>query len=99
MKDFDLLEKLNELRKLPGETEVVEFKEAKNNFNFNDIGEYFSALSNEANLCGKKDAWLIFGIENKTLKIVGSNFRISNRQFLDSLKKRLRIKQQTGSPL
>ena len=32
------------------ENEVVEFKEAKSNFSFNDIGKYFSALSNEANL-------------------------------------------------
>lgn len=30
------------------ESEVVEFKEAKSNYSFNDIGKYFSALSNEA---------------------------------------------------
>ena len=30
------------------ENEVVEFKEAKTTYNFNDIGKYFSALSNEA---------------------------------------------------
>ena len=29
------------------ESEVVEFKEAKTNYSFNDIGKYFSALSNE----------------------------------------------------
>ncbi len=29
------------------ETESVEFKEAKSNYKFNDIGMYFSALSNE----------------------------------------------------
>ena len=29
------------------ENEVVEFKEARSNFSFNDIGKYFSALSNE----------------------------------------------------
>ena len=32
------------------ENEVVEFKEARSNYSFNDIGKYFSALSNEANL-------------------------------------------------
>ena len=32
------------------ENEVVEFKEARTNYSFNDIGKYFSALSNEANL-------------------------------------------------
>lgn len=34
------------------ESEVVEFKEARSNYSFNDIGKYFSALSNEANLRG-----------------------------------------------
>lgn len=32
------------------ESEVVEFKKAENNFDFDDSGKYFSALSNEANL-------------------------------------------------
>jgi ATP-dependent DNA helicase RecG len=32
------------------ENEVIEFKEARSNYSFNDIGKYFSALSNEANL-------------------------------------------------
>ena len=31
------------------ESEVVEFKKAENNFDFDDLGKYFSALSNEAN--------------------------------------------------
>ena len=34
------------------ESEVVEFKEAKTNYSFNEIGKYFSALSNEANIRG-----------------------------------------------
>lgn len=34
------------------ESEVVEFKKAENNFDFDDLGKYFSALSNEANLRG-----------------------------------------------
>ena len=44
------------------ESEVVEFKEARSNYSFNDIGKYFSALSNEANLRGLQEAWLVFGI-------------------------------------
>lgn len=32
------------------ENEVVEFKEAKINYSFEDIGKYFSALGNEANI-------------------------------------------------
>ncbi len=32
------------------ENEVVEFKKAERNFDTDDLGKYFSALSNEANL-------------------------------------------------
>lgn len=41
------------------ESEVVEFKEATSNYSFNDIGRYFSALGNEANIRGLNEAWLI----------------------------------------
>lgn len=56
------------------EDEVVEFKEAKTNFSFKDIGKYFSALGNEANIRDRKEAWLIFGVTNKK-KIVGTAYR------------------------
>jgi ATP-dependent DNA helicase RecG len=36
----------------PAENEVVEFKEAKNGYDFTKLGKYFSALCNEANLKG-----------------------------------------------
>lgn len=68
-----------------GETEVIEFKEAKNTYDFNKLGKYFSALSNEANLKGQKEAWLLFGVkDNRT--VVGSQFR-SDPKDLQSLKK------------
>lgn len=86
-----LIQKLNELRRLPAETEVFEFKEAKNNYDSNKLGKYFSALSNEANLKGKPHAWLIFGIKDKGRTIVGSRFRL-NREDLDSLKGELACK-------
>jgi ATP-dependent DNA helicase RecG len=73
---------------LPAETEIVEFKEAKNSYDFDKIGKYFSALSNEANLKGKSCAWLIFGVENKKHRIIGSQYR-PNRKDLDSLKKEI----------
>lgn len=57
------------------ENEVVEFKEAKNNFDIDDLGKYFSALSNEANLRERDFGWLIFGVDNRTHKIVGTNFK------------------------
>lgn len=46
------------------ETEAVEYKAAKQNYDFEDIGRYFSALSNEANLRGTECGWLLFGITN-----------------------------------
>lgn len=69
------------------ENEVVEFKEAKKDKSFNEIGQYFSALSNEANLRGKTEGWLIFGITNAT-EIVGTNYRSEGRS-LQSLKKEI----------
>lgn len=86
MTETQLIQRLTELRSLPAETEVVEFKEAKNSFDFTKLGKYFSALCNEANLKGKKEAWLVFGVENSHRNIVGSQFRNNNRPFLDSLK-------------
>jgi ATP-dependent DNA helicase RecG len=59
---------MNALRQLQrlldgnGESEVVEFKEAKNGYDFSKLGKYFSALSNEANLKGVPSAWLVFGV-------------------------------------
>ncbi|GHU77466.1 hypothetical protein FACS189414_4680 [Bacteroidia bacterium] len=73
---------------LPAETEIVEFKEAKESYDFGKLGKYFSALSNEANLKGKSCAWLIFGVENKKHQIIGSRYRTS-RKDLDSLKKEI----------
>jgi len=79
-----LLNKLNELLTLPGETELVEFKEARNDYSFEKLGKYFSALCNEANLKNKNCSWLIFGV-NKNHNIVGTNYR-NHRPALDSLK-------------
>ncbi len=84
MANQDIFEILKQLLSLPSETECLEFKEAKNNFDFNALGKYFSALSNEANLQNKQCAWLVFGINNKH-QIVGTQFR-PNRKDLDSLK-------------
>lgn len=76
---------LDSLRNLAAENEIVEFKEAKTGYDFNKLGKYFSALSNEANLKGKPYAWLVFGVENMKHSIVGSHFR-PQRKDLDSIK-------------
>ena len=54
------------------EDEVVEFKSGGKGFSSDEIGKYFSALSNEANLRGLEAAWLVFGVHNKTRKIIGT---------------------------
>lgn len=82
---LDAHEKLKELLALPDETEWVEFKEAKNNFDSDDLGRYFSALSNEAFLKGMSFGWLVFGVQHKPRTIVGSQYR-SHRPDLDRLK-------------
>lgn len=75
------------------EHECVEFKEANDNFSTQDIGKYFSALSNEANLRGCDSGWLVFGVRNRDRTVVGTSFR-ENREHLDSLKQQ--IAQSTG---
>ena len=44
----ELTDILSRMRALPAETEVAEFKKAKNGFGDDELGQYFSALSNEA---------------------------------------------------
>ncbi len=82
---IDIKAKLDHLRLQTSETEVLEFKEAKNTYDFNKLGKYFSALSNEANLLGKEDAWLVFGIKDKDKSIVDTQFRTDTAK-LQSLK-------------
>ena len=84
MTEKQIQDVLNDLLALKAETEIVEFKEAKNNFDFSTLGKYFSALSNEANLLNQPYAWLIFGVNNK-YQIVGTHYR-TDRKSLDNLK-------------
>jgi ATP-dependent DNA helicase RecG len=57
------------------ENEVVEFKRAGDGYSTDDIGKYFSALANEANLRDQDRAWLVFGVDNKARKVVGTDYR------------------------
>jgi ATP-dependent DNA helicase RecG len=63
---------VRELCKLPHETEWVEFK--VNNTDPQEIGQYLSALANSAALNGKAFAYLVWGVEDQTHGIVGTNF-------------------------
>lgn len=80
MENEELKKIMDELRALPAEVECVEFKRAARDFHFNDIGKYFSALSNEANLKGKDFGWLVFGVDNATKNIVGSRYRAQGKR-------------------
>lgn len=64
---------LRELCKLPTETEWVEFK--VNYADPEEIGEYISALSNAAALCGKTNGYLVWGVDDATHDIIGTAFR------------------------
>lgn len=90
---------LNQLLNLPNESEVVEFKTAETSFNIAELGQYFSALSNEANLLKKPCGWLVFGVKELKMGsnrwvVAGSRFR-SDRHHLDFLKKDI-ADQTTG---
>lgn len=87
MQVLDMSAKLQDLLNLSAENEIAEFKEAKSSYDFQKLGKYFSALSNEANLKYQKNAWLVFGVNNHR-QVVGSNYR-SNRSDLDNLKKEI----------
>jgi ATP-dependent DNA helicase RecG len=67
------------------EGECVEFKDANDNFPTSDIGKYFSALSNEANLRGLSSAWLVFGVDNATRRIIVTSYR-QDKERLHGLK-------------
>ncbi len=69
---------LHELRSFPKETAWVEFKH--NNSNPNEIGEYISALSNSAALEGKVQGWLVWGVDNATHDVIGTEFRYATAE-------------------
>ncbi len=73
----ELIDILLEMLKNP-ENEYVEFKKAKNNFDIDKLGKYFSAMSNEATLKDKQYGWIIFGIDDKTHNIEGTNYCFNN---------------------
>ena len=88
MNTTEALVELDRLLRSPGEHEVLEFKLAAQDFDFDKLGKYFSALSNEANLAGEKRAWLVLGVEPKEHVVVGTGFKNAWHK-LNKLKKDL----------
>lgn len=68
---------LKELCYLPAETEWVEFK---HNVDVVKIGEYISALANSAALLGKQTGYLVYGVEDATHRVIGTDFTPSNQK-------------------
>jgi ATP-dependent DNA helicase RecG len=72
MSGQDLITLVDRLRSLPSETEWLEFK--LNHVSPEEIGEYLSALANEAGLCCQSRGYLVFGIDNTTHDVVSTEF-------------------------
>ena len=71
--DADQLSRLvHELQRLPNETPWVEFKH--NNSDPQMIGDLIAALSNAAALNGKETAWVVWGVEDGSHILVGTDF-------------------------
>ena len=66
---------LRELCALPKETEWLEFK--RNRGVPDEIGEYLSALANSAALNGKAKGYLVWGVDDESHEIVGTQFKPS----------------------
>jgi len=73
MNNQQLIELLNQLIKLPNESEWLEFK--LNFHSAEEIGERISALANGACIHNQPFGYLVFGIENDTHIIRGTTFK------------------------
>lgn len=74
---------ITEVLQLRKETEWVEFK--VNNIDPQEIGEYISALSNSACLHDKEAGYIIWGVNDVSLEVVGTTFspdkeKVGNQQ-------------------
>lgn len=63
---------VQEICRLPGESEWIEFK--ANRANPADIGERISALANSATLLEKPRAYIVWGVEDGTRRLIGTSF-------------------------
>lgn len=79
MTNPELIELVDELRALPKENEWVEFKTG--NVTTNDkLGQYISGLSNAACIANQAFAYLVFGINDATHNVEGTNYKFKNRK-------------------
>lgn len=79
MDNQDLIKLVEELRALPKEKEWVEFKSG--NATANDkFGQYISAISNAACIHNQAFGYFIFGINDETHLLEGTNFKFKSRK-------------------
>jgi len=76
MDNSELVALVDRLRGEPNELEWLEFKH--NRCSPEELGEYLSALANGACLEGKPRGYLLFGIEDESRKVKGTNFNPYN---------------------
>lgn len=80
---YELLQSLME----NWEDEIVEFKTASGQYSIDKIGQYFSAISNEANLMNQQYGWLVLGVSETDKKhVVGTAFKEGPPQLLGKFK-------------
>lgn len=79
MDNEELIALIDELRALPKENEWVEFKKGTATTN-DKIGQYISAISNASCLNNESFGYLVFGIDNDTHEVVGTNFKLKNKK-------------------
>ncbi|MGB0129902.1 MAG: RNA-binding domain-containing protein, partial [Rhodocyclaceae bacterium] len=72
MNASELTALLDRLRAEPHETEWLEFKPGR--YAPQPLGEYLSALANSASLLGKPRGYLVFGIEDGSHAVMGTDF-------------------------
>lgn len=80
---YELLQELMER----WEHEIVEFKSATGGYSEDKIGQYFSAISNEANLASKQYGWFVLGVsETGTKHPVGTAFKNGPGSLMEQFK-------------
>ena len=77
MTEQDLNILLDELCSQPQELQWLEFKLNKGSITNEQIGEYISAMSNGATITNKPFGYLVWGVQDQTQNIVGTNFIFS----------------------
>ena len=93
---------LDDLRRMPTETEWLEFKRAEHSFSFEQMAQYVSALANEANLARREEGWLVMGIDDKINRASGLR-AATGTEFAQVMQEVNRVKEsiaaQTSPPV